>query len=442
MTGAATAGLRSIRGTIHQTPTADRLEILEDHVITIDETGIIETVVPASRHEGSVDRTLGADQVLVPGMVDTHVHAPQWPQLGTGLDLPLERWLFDNTFPLEARFADPVFAQRVWDRMVPALLAHGTTTAAYYGSIHEGATAALAETCIRHGQRALVGRVAMDHPDATPDWYRDASASESVAASARSIEAVLTAAGGSELVGPIITPRFIPACSDAALTGLGELAEATGVLVQTHCSESDWEHAHVLERCGTTDTRALERFGLLRDRTVLAHATHLTSDDRALIAASGSGIAHCPLSNIYFADRPFAARAALDSGIRLGLGTDIAGGPSPSLMAQCGHAVGASQRLVDDGMGAARIGIVAAFWMATVGGADLLGVDAGLLVPGRYFDALAVSLHRSSDGPDELDDTPERRFERLVRLTGPADLVEVWVAGRSVVDDAPARWQI
>ncbi|MEO6571877.1 MAG: amidohydrolase family protein, partial [Ilumatobacteraceae bacterium] len=330
----------------------------------------------------------------------------------------------------------------VWDRMVPALLAHGTTTAAYFGSTHEIATTALAETCVRHGQRALVGRVAMDHPDGTPDWYRDGSASESVAASARSIEAVLRAAGETGLVRPIITPRFIPACSDAALTGLGELAEATGVLVQTHCSESEWEHAHVLERCGTTDTRALERFGLLRDRTVLAHATHLVGDDRALIAARGAGIAHCPLSNVYFADRPFAARAAMDAGIRLGLGTDIAGGPSPSLMAQCGHAVSASQRLVDDGMSAARIAIVAAFWMATVGGADLLGVDAGLLAPGRHFDALAVSLHRGTDGTDQLDDSPERRFERLVRLTGPADIVEVWVGGRSVVHDGPSSWQI
>ncbi|MEO6571491.1 MAG: amidohydrolase family protein, partial [Ilumatobacteraceae bacterium] len=154
MTVPAAAGLRSIRGTVHQTPTADRLEVLDDHVITIDEAGIIDSVVPASRHEGPVDRTLDRDQVLVPGMIDTHVHAPQWPQLGTGLDLPLERWLFESTFPLEARFADPVFAQRVWDRMVPALLAHGTTTAAYFGSTHEIATTALAETCVRHGQRA------------------------------------------------------------------------------------------------------------------------------------------------------------------------------------------------------------------------------------------------------------------------------------------------
>ena len=94
-----------------------------------------------------------------------------------GLDLPLERWLFDYTFPLEARYADAEFAATVWDDLVPSLLAMGTTTAVYFSSNHLGATTALARACARHGQRALVGRVAMDHPTGTPEWYRDATAS-------------------------------------------------------------------------------------------------------------------------------------------------------------------------------------------------------------------------------------------------------------------------
>ena len=312
-----------------QTPSPDRLEVLTDQVITVADEGSIESV-RAAEDDDLVDVVLGPDAVLVPGMVDTHLHAPQWPQLGVGLDLPLERWLFEHTFPLEARFADVGYAARVWDSMVPALLAHGTTTAVYYASVHEPATLALAEACVHHGQRALVGRVAMDHPDGTPEWYRDPSAAAAVEASARSIDAIRSLDDPMGLVAPIVTPRFVPACTDAALQGLAELAAATGVRVQTHCSESDWEHRHVIDRCGRTDAHALDGFGLLRDHTVLAHATHLTDDDRSLVSDRGAGVAHCPLSNVYFANRPFAARRALDAGVRVGLGTDVAGGPSAS----------------------------------------------------------------------------------------------------------------
>lgn len=222
----------------------------------------------------------------------------------------------------------------------------------------------------------------------------------------------------------------MPACTDAALTGLGELAAATGVRVQTHCSESDWEHAYVLDRCGTTDAHALDAAGLVRDHTVLAHATHLDDDDRRLLAARGAGVAHCPLSNVYFANRPFSARRALDAGVRVGLGTDVAGGPSPSLLGQCSHAVAASQRLVDTGDASARIDTATAFWMATAGGADLLGIDAGVLAPGRHFDAVAVSIAGLGVDPDLDDDA--RVFEKLVRLAGPADVRRVWVGGRDV----------
>ncbi len=417
------------RATIVQTPEPSRFERLERHDVVFGDDGTIRSVGPAD-DTVVADVVLDDDHVLLPGLVDTHLHAPQWPQLGVGLDLPLERWLFENTFPLEARFADAEYAAAVWAQMIPALLRHGTTTVVYHGSIHEDATTALAEACVRHGQRAFVGRVAMDHHDGTPEWYRDADAAESVAASARSIDAVRRVDGGRGLVEPIITPRFVPACTDAALAGLGELAAATGVRVQTHCSESDWEHDHVLDRCGVTDAHALDAFGLIRDHSVLAHATHLTDDDRTLLAATGAGVAHCPLSNAYFANRPFSARAALDAEVRVGLGTDVAGGPSPSLLAQCSHAVVASQQLADAGDPGARIDVATAFWMATLGGAELVGANVGLITPGRSFDAIAVrvpDVARWSDGA--ADDVFE---ERIIRLTGPQDIVTVWVAGTDI----------
>lgn len=432
----------TVRGTILQTPTADALAVLEDHVVTVDDDGVIVGVEPATPTTVA-DVVLPSNTVLLPGLIDAHIHAPQWPQLSAGLDLPLEQWLFEYTFPLEARYRDVEFATQVWNAMIPSLLAGGTTTAVYYSSIHEDATVALAEACLSYGQRAFVGRVAMDHPEGTPAYYRDEDAAAGIDASHRSIEAIRSLAGARDLVRPIITPRFVPACTDALLEGLGELAAATGALVQTHCSESDWAHDYVVERFGRTDTETLERLGLARDHSVLAHATHLTTSDRSLLVEVGAGVAHCPLSNAYFAGAVFPARAAIDAGLRVGLGTDVAGGPDPSMLSQCCHAVTAS-RIRESGVDVgvdptvrgvpdSRIDIVTSFWLATVGGADLLGLPAGLIVEGRVFDAFVVDL-----GPErgigvwpEIDSW-ERTFEKVVRRASSHEITHVWVNGRDV----------
>jgi guanine deaminase len=292
---------------------------------------------------------LTGDQVLLPGLVDLHVHAPQFPQLGTALDLPLEDWLHTHTFPLESRYADVTFAESVYTRLVETLLAHGTTTALYFATIHLPSTQRLAEICLTLGQRGFVGRVGMDDPQQCPDYYRDASAAEAIA-DTRALIDFIRAMPGNEpgLVQPVITPRFVPACTDALLEGFGVLALETGCHVQTHCSESDWEHEHVKARCGCTDTEALDRAGLLGRRSVLAHGNFIESADIALIRARGAAVAHCPLSNVYFAGAIFPLRAMLTAGLHIGLGTDIAGGASASMFEAARQAVACS-RLLESG---------------------------------------------------------------------------------------------
>ncbi|MEO1064982.1 MAG: guanine deaminase [Actinomycetota bacterium] len=439
--------------TVNQTPTPDELEVLDDVAVVVDEGEIVAVLAAddpdrmAAMESAAEIVIVDPPAVLVPGFVDLHLHAPQWPQLGSALDVSLEEWLFRHTFPLEARYADTAFAVGVWESLVDGLLAQGTTSAVMYGTVHEEATLALARICAERGLRAFVGRVAMDHPEGTPEWYRDASASDSVAASHRSIEAIRALDDGRSLVHPIVTPRFAPACSDAALEGLGELAASTGTLVQTHCSESDWEHGYAFERFGVSDAAVLDRFGLVREGTVLAHGDHLGDGDLDLIRARAAGVAHCPLSNAYFADAVFPVRHALDRGVRIGLGTDIAGGFEPSVLRQCAAAVTVS-RLLESGVDPAvpsaargrprsRIDTTTAFWLATVGGAEVLGLPVGLLAPGRRFDAVVLDPSSPSssittwDGLDLDDDA--RRFERLVRLGSRADIARVWVDGRAVV---------
>ena len=437
-------------GRVMQTPTKDQLEV-GDRVVVVDGGEI--TAVHDAGSEMAIAAMALADavtqipegSVMMPGLVDLHIHAPQWPQLGTALDLPLEKWLFEHTFPCEARFADVEFARVIYADMVRSLLSHGTTTAVYYSSVHRPATVELAKSCVASGQRAFVGRVAMDHPEGTPEWYRDDNAAVALASSEASIEEVRAVAGSAGLVEPILTPRFAPACTDPLLAGMGELAATTGVRVQTHCSESDWEHGYAFDRFGLSDTEALDRFGLMREHTILAHADFVSPGDMTIIAAKGAAIAHCPLSNSYFGNAVFPARRALEAGVRVGLGTDIAGGARAGVLQQCHDAVTVS-RMLEDGVDAAvaadlrgvngsAIDTVTAFWMATGGGADALGLPVGLLAAGRRFDAVVVDIDRpggairSWAGID--DDT--RLFEKIVRLAGPDDISSVWVDGRKVV---------
>jgi guanine deaminase len=432
-------------------PVRGQLEVLHDVVMVIGSDGSIEAVhsqssadgkAAARRHEAAGTlRTLGEGQYLLPGMIDLHVHAPQWPQRGLALDQPLEVWLQKFTFPLEARYADIDYAEAVYESLVDGLLANGTTTALYYASIHLPATQKLADICLKRSQRALIGRVAMDHPDQCPSYYRDASAASAEADTRAFIDYVQAMPGNVGLIAPVITPRFIPSCTDELLHRLGALARETGCHVQTHCSESDWAHRFVLERCGITDTAALENFGLLSRRTILAHGNFIGGDDIARIVKAGAGIAHCPLSNVYFSDAVFPLRRMLERGVHVGMGTDIAGGASPSILENARQAVTAS-RMLESGVDptldrrqrrleSSRIDALTAFWLATTAGGVALDLPIGLFQEGYQFDAIVIDANLPS-GNLHLDptDTPEEILQKIVYSAARANIREVWVAGR------------
>ncbi|MDH5344962.1 MAG: guanine deaminase [Gammaproteobacteria bacterium] len=438
-----------VHGTLIHAPARGDLEILERALVTVGVDGNI-AAVEAAPDRGRlaalrVDATfveLAAGQYLLPGLIDLHVHAPQWPQLGKALHLPLNEWLRRCTFPLEAKYADLDFARTSYASLVDGLLANGTTTATYFGTVHLEATKVLARIAADKGQRAYVGKVAMDNADECPDYYRDRSARSGLDETRAFIEYVN--ALGNELVRPVVTPRFIPSCTDEMLSGLGKIAAEYGCHVQTHCSESDWEHRYVLDRHGMKDTQSLDRFGLLTDQTILAHAILIDDEDMAMIGSRQSGIAHCPLSNLYLSHAVFPARKALDRGLKVGLGTDIAGGASPSILQNCQVAVTASRALEDGvdptqssdrrGTAGARIDFREAFWMATAGGAEALGLAAGRFEAGCSFDAIVLDTTVADSNLAIWPgmDTAEDVLQKAIYNAGPRNISKVWVQGREV----------
>lgn len=429
---------RSIRGTFAHAPVRGQLEVLEDAVISIAADGTIAAISSAEDGVPAGTIEVPAGQLILPGFVDLHIHAPQYPQLGRALDEPLEVWLGKYTFPLEAQYADLDFARERYATLVADLLASGTTTALYFATIHRQATELLAEICLSQGQRALVGKVVMDDPASCPEYYRDASADRAVAET-RSVINYIRAMPDNDRVLPVVTPRFIPSCTDEALAGLGALAQACGCHVQTHCSESDWAHGHALTRYGSTDTAALAGFGLLGRKTVLAHSVFLTDADMATIRDAGAGVAHCALSNMYFGNAVFPLRRALEKGLHVGLGTDISGGPSGSMLEAC-RATAQASRMLEDGVDAkdsretrgvpnSRVDMFTAFHLATAGGGVALDLPIGVFRPGYHFDALIVDPAAEAGTIRLFGAEASERIEQILYTASRPNIAATFVGG-------------
>ncbi|AMB99985.1 guanine deaminase [Aerococcus urinaehominis] len=443
--------IQAIKGSYFSCPSYGQVDYHEDALIELDDQGVIQAIVnqddPA--YPDRVDHyrsqqnlvELTADQYLLPGFIDTHIHAPQWPQAGIALDRPLTEWLDQHTFPLEAKYADLDFAKRVYNDLVDQLLAHGTTTALYFATIHKEASLALAKICAEKGQRGLVGKVVMDDPAGNPDYYRDASTDQALADTEDFILAVRDLAKDvPQGVYPVVTPRFAPSCTDEALAGLGELAAKYNCHVQSHCSEGQWEHDFTKERFGKTDTEALADFGLFGPKSVMAHSNFINDDDAKIFCDHQTAVAHCPISNVYFANSVIPIRHLKDLGVQIGLGSDISGGFSPSLYDNIKQAVMSSRQLEegvdtrldqdDRGVANSRIGLNEAFYLATAGGGEALDLPIGQIAPGFAGDLQVVSTSKLPNF--DIFSEPEHILQRILYLSNKEDIKAVYCQGRLV----------
>lgn len=419
--------------------TFDKADFTPDVLICVDQSGTIDRVISvADKDYQSVKQAainnstyihISEGSYLLPGFTDLHIHAPQWSQAGLALDKPLNEWLNTYTFPLEAKFRDLAFAQRVYQSLVAELLANGTTTGLYFGSIHTEANLVLAKICASLGQRAFIGKVAMDNPDQTPEYYRDNDSKEALEETEKFVQKMIQLKQSSQAeITAVITPRFVPSCSDETLSGLGKLAQKYDLPIQSHCSESIWEDQYAKDRFNMHDAEVLDKFGLLTDKSIMAHGTQLSDSDLKLFHNKKTTIAHCPISNIYFGNSVTRVKKAHQQQVNVGLGTDISGGFSPSIYRNMQQAIMSSQILTDSGDRNARITAANAFYLATVGGAKALHVKTGLIKPGYQADFQIVKdqyFDISSNDPQEI-------FERLVYHTNKENIKQVYVSGKLV----------
>ncbi|HBV66755.1 MAG TPA: guanine deaminase [Clostridiales bacterium] len=387
-------------------------------------------------------RILSGSEVMLPGFVDLHIHASQWPQAGTALDRPLETWLGEYTFPLESRFKDLEFANEIYRDVVSTTLTHGTTTAMYFATVDRESSILLASLCGELGQRGLVGKVVMDDPNSNSEFYRDTSPEDAVYETEKFINNVLEIQNlYKQNVYPVVTPRFIPSCTSEALAGLGMLAKKYDVHIQTHCSESDWAHQFVKEKYGVNDAQALDNFGLITNKTIIAHAPFLEPDDLKIIADKKTTIAHSPLSNAYFANSVLPFRDFSSKGVNIGMATDISGGYSPSMYQSIRQAVISSRMLQEGvnpslqrderGRAGSSITINNAFYSATVAGGIALNLPIGKLEKGYSFDVQIINIENNIPRFYK-EKNPEDLLHKILLLSESSNIKEVWVQGRRV----------
>ncbi|MEA2239669.1 MAG: guanine deaminase [Thermoanaerobaculia bacterium] len=367
---------------------------------------------------------LGRDILIAPGFVDTHLHAPQIEMIGSyGGDL-LE-WLNRYTFPTEAKFRDPTHAAMVANIFFDELLRNGTLCALIFSTIHEEATDIFFSQAEKRGFRGIIGKTMMDRnaPESLLESPRD---------SYEQSRALLQKWHKRGLLRYAITPRFAPTSTPELLEAAGQLKdEFPDAYVHSHISENrnevQWVH-DLFPEAEYADV--YDRYGLLGEKTVLAHGVYLSEEELELLARRGSRIAHCPNSNLFLGSGLFRLHHTLEAGVAVGLGTDIGAGTTPSMFTTMADAYKVQQ------VQGVSLSPFQLWYLATLGGARALslGDECGSLEPGKSADFLQLDLkstplvalrsERASSVEDLLAGLIFTGDDRVVR--------ECWIAGQMV----------
>jgi guanine deaminase len=279
--------------------------------------------------DASWQRQDHSGRLILPGFIDTHVHCPQLDVIAS-YGTELLDWLERYTFPAECRYADPVVAASGAARFLDALLAHGTTSAVVFPTVHKTSVEALFEAAQARGMRLITGKVLMDR-NAPPALLDDP---DDVASAERDCIDLIDRWHGQGRLAYAVTPRFAPTSSPAQLAMAGALCRADASLyMQTHVAENRAEVRWVAELFPETRSYldVYARVGLLHPRALLAHCIWLDEEDKRVLAASGAQVAFCPSSNLFLGSGLFDWPAARAAGLAVSVASDVGGGTSLSL---------------------------------------------------------------------------------------------------------------
>lgn len=411
-----------LHGNIIHTPAFGQLAavpggylVLEDGVIE----GIYETL-PEQYAACSVEDW--GDALIMQSFADLHLHAPQYPMLGLGMDLPLLDWLHTYTFQNEERFSDPEFARRTYRRLARDLITSGTTRVAMFSSRHTDATLILMEELERAGVTGYVGKVNMDRNSGVAQETTEDSIRETL----RWLDNCRF-----EHVKPMLTPRFTPSCSSELMEALGRIAAERDLPVQSHLSENDAEIALVTEL--HPDCRqywnTYEKFGLWKRGTLMAHCVHSDETEQRAMIEHGVTAVHCAASNVNICSGTAPVREMIDRGVNVALGSDIAGGDELAMHKVIVTTIRAS-KVKNMERGDTFLTVPEGYYLGTTAGHRYFGAGNGFATGDRLH---AIVVDDSSLQEPARPLTLSERFERILYLMGKENIRAVYSEGRKVV---------
>lgn len=409
----------------------DALEIIESGALWVGDDGRIIDYGEQSRILAKVPEAWIEDYGeawLIPGLVDGHVHFPQYYATAAYGGQLLD-WLVQSILPAETAYADPVFADMAAQQFVNHLLGCGTTTALVFGSQFFQANEALFQAAKKAGMRLIAGATLMD----LPGPGIPASLLKPVRQAQDEAEALIARCRDEPLLHYAITPRYALSCSPEMMELCVDLLRAhPETYLQTHINENRGEIEAVLGHF--SDARdyleVYERFGLVTERTVLAHSIHASDAELERMARAGCAVCHCPASNLYLGSGLFPLARHVRHGVRVGVGTDIGAGTSFSLWRNLADAY-KIQQLQGLTLDAARL-----LYLGTLGGAEALrlGQETGNFAPGKSADFFVLDAGEDSYLDQRLRrcESLEQRLFCLLHLAVEQEVEATFVRGRQV----------
>jgi len=422
-----------LKGNICYSKTAQKLETFENAYL-VCENGISKGVFSALPEMYSAfPVTDYGDCIIIPGLCDLHVHAPQYTFRGLGMHLELLDWLNTYTFPEESRYADISYADAAYSVFVDDLKKSAATRACIFATLHTPATVRLMEMLEQSGLVTFVGKVNMDRN--SPPILCEENAQKAYEDTKAWIEQTK---GRFKNTAPIITPRFVPSCTDALMSKLKELQKEHKLPVQSHLSENQKEIEWVVKELypeAESYGEVYKRFGLFGGEdtpTIMAHCVWSKDTEEDLLKTQGVYVAHCPQSNTNLSSGIAPIRRFLDKGIRTGLGSDVSGGCHTSIFRAMSDAIQVSKlhwRLIDQRD--APLTEKEAFYLGTLGGGSFFG-KVGSFDEGYEFDAVAIDdsglVPHSAYGKLSL----EERLARIIYLSGDSFIRGKYARGEKI----------
>ena len=414
-----------LKGNVCYSESSDRIRILENAYLVCEDglcTGVFQEL---PERYAALPLTDYGDQLIIPGMTDLHIHAPQFAFRGLGMDMELLDWLNTYTFPEESKYAAPEYAERAYEQFAAHMRRSATTRACVFATIHVPATELLMDKLEASGLVSYVGKVNMNRN--SPDYLCETSVAQALADTEQWICRTKERYANTK---PILTPRFIPSCTDELMRGLRGLREKYDLPVQSHLSENFGEIAWVQELCPTSKFYgdAYESFRMFGGdhRCIMAHCVHSGQEEMELLKKNGVFIAHSPLSNSNLSSGVAPISRYLAEGLEVGLASDVAGGETENLFASMAGALRASKlrwRLLDQEVKPLTVDQV--FYLATLGGGRFFG-KVGSFEAGYEFDALVLD-DTALEHPQEL--SVRARLERCFYLADDRQLAAKYVRG-------------